>query len=110
MQISSMSLPDLTFQGINYGPRETPLNLSQLLYRGGASTDIRKFSSAVSNGDLGLPLLERLPLLIKIHDIIQGTLASGGSRFTTKASIQAMREFYTWADKTGRSPTLNSVE
>lgn len=105
-----MSLPDLTFQGINYGPRETPLNLSQLLYRGGASTDIRKFSSAVSNGNLGLPLLERLPLLIKIHDIIQGTLASGGSRFTTKASIQAMREFYTWADKTGRSPTLNSVE
>jgi hypothetical protein len=108
--MSDTQLPELTFPSINYGPRETPLNLSLLLYRGGANTDIRKFAKLASSGLLGPPLLERLPLLTRIHNVIQGTLAGGGSRFTAKTNIQAMREFYTWADKTGHSPTLDSIE
>jgi len=105
-----ISLPDLTFQGVEYGPRETPLNLTPLLYRGGAGTDIRKFASAVNKGILGLPLLDRLPLLIKVHDTIQGILSSGGSRFTAKTSIHAMRQFFAWADNLGYSPALSSAE
>lgn len=104
------SLPTLAFKGINYGPRETPLDLTPLLYRGGAATDIRAFSSMVLDGRLGPPTLERIPLLIKVHEVIQGTLTSGGSRFTAKASIRALRDLYTWADNNERSPTLDSIE
>lgn len=104
------ALPDLTFPDVSYGPRETPLNLSQLLYRGGAGSDMRKFASLVLNGSLGPPLLERLPLLTKIHDAIKGTLAGGGSRFSAKNSIQLLRQFYAWADKAGCSLELNSIE
>lgn len=106
----SASLPNLTFSGVTYGIRETPLNLTLLLYHGGAGTDIRKFSSLVSSGKLGPPLLERLPLLTKIHGVIQGTLTGGGSRLTAKTSIQSLREFYAWADKTGLPLLLNSIE
>lgn len=104
------SLPNLTFHGVNHGPRETPLDLTQLLYRGGAATDIRAVASMVLEGRFGPPLPERIPLLIKIHDVIQGTLTSGGSRFTARTSIRALRDLYTWADNNERTPTFESIE
>ncbi|CAD0262746.1 site-specific integrase [Pseudomonas veronii] len=102
-------LPDLTFRNVKYGPRETPLNLSLLLYNGGAATDIREFYKLVSNGRLGAPLMNRLPLIVKIHSVIQGQLAGGKSRLTAKSTIQSIREFYTWLDRNGQSPEIDSV-
>lgn len=103
-------IPELTFTNVNYGKRETPLNLSPLLYRGGAATNVRLVFDLILRGKLGKPVLERLPLIRKIHEAIQGTLTAGASRFTVKNRIQILREFYAWADITGRSLVLDSIE
>jgi len=50
-----------------------------------------------------------LPLVEKIHDVIAGNLAGGGSRYTAKTAIASIRAFYSWADKEGLSPTISSV-
>lgn len=105
-----VKVESLAFINVNYGVRETPLNLYPLLYRGGASIDMRKVFTNIDSGKIGLPLLERLPLLLKLHEVIQGTLTGGGSRFTAKTNIQCLRYFYTWADNIGLSPELSSVE
>lgn len=110
MYISDAPLPNLKFSGVAYGVRETPLDLKILLFYGGAGTDIRKFERFFSEGKFGPPLFERLPLLVRIHGVIQATITAGGSRFTAKTSIHCLRQFYSWAEQAGFPLSLSSIE
>ncbi|ANC01148.1 hypothetical protein AB688_03035 [Pseudomonas putida] len=103
-------VPNLKFTGVAYGIRETPLDLKILLYYGGAATDIRKFEDFLSKGKFGPPLFERLPLLVRIHSVIQTTITAGGSRFTAKTSIHCLRQFYSWAEQARLPLSLSSID
>ena len=104
------TIPDLTFPGNQYGSIERPWDLRPLLYRGGAGTPISKVADRIAQGDLGTPIKDRIPLAQQLHEHLAGKLAGGGGRATIKLSIAYLRNFYTWTDITGRSPTLDSIE
>lgn len=108
--MTDLHIPDLTFPSVRYGGTETPWDLRPLLYRGGASTDIRKVLQVIAGGELGPPILDRLTLVAKLHDVIAGDLAAGGSRYTARKAITCVRSLYAWADESNRSLTLATVE
>lgn len=104
------TIPDLTFPRNTYGKFETPWDLRPLIYRGGAGTNIREVADRIAQGHLGAPMEERIPLVIRLHEHLEGNLAGGISRLTIKSRIATLRNFYTWTDVTGRSATLDLVE
>jgi site-specific recombinase XerD len=59
--------------------------------------------------EFGAPEMERLPLILKIKDVLEGRLSAGGSRTSAKTAIDTMRKFYSWADETGITLTLENV-
>ena len=81
----------------------------QLLYRGGAKTDIRDFPMLLQRGELGPADPDRLPLVLKIRDVIDGRLRAGGSPNTAKSIFAQIRRFYDWADSAGVCLTLDNV-
>lgn len=95
---------------MNYGSNVTPWDLRPLLYLGGAGAKANKVAAMISSGILSDPILNRLPLVEKLHDTITGDLVSGGSRHTTEASIFKLRQFFTWVDDERLILTLNSAE
>jgi hypothetical protein len=108
--LNDIKLPDLTFPEVKLGERETPWNLAPLLFRDGAATHTRRVAERITNGSLGAPQFERIPLVTKIHESINGKLVSGGSFYSANASINNFRYMFTWAERTGAQITLDSVE
>lgn len=105
-----LDIPDLTFSMIKYGKHETPWDLRPLLYLDGASTNVSEVSDQIAKGTYGVPILDRIPLVEKLHEVIAGVLAGGGSRHTTKGSIDSLRSFFSWADGESQTISLETVE
>jgi hypothetical protein len=103
------SLGYLTFPDVKFGARETPWDLSILLYKGGAKVLSRQVAQLIATGALGEPQFERLELISKLHEEINAALASGRSRETGTAQILNLRYFFGFADRTGRPLTLERV-
>lgn len=101
--MSDLQLPDLTFPEVTYGKDETPWDLSCLLYIGGANTDARKVRGLIESGKLGDPLVIRVELVLKIHEVLSNNLGRGGRRATVISEIAVIRKFFGWAD-TIKSP------
>lgn len=101
---------NLQLSQLSYGTRETPVDLQVLLYRGGAGFQKNHAARAIERGDLGEPLRNRLPLVIKLHEAICGAIAKGRSHATIKTSIRTLRCFYAWCDDAGLELTLSTVE
>lgn len=102
--------PDLTFPSIQYGARETPMDLQILLYKGGALTYTKKTKQLIDDGALGEVLAERVELVRRIHEFISGQLAGGGSRQTAKNNLRSLRDFFGWQDSTNTSASIHNVE
>jgi hypothetical protein len=102
-------LPDLTFPEVEFGPAETPWNLNVLLYTKGAATRPNLITELILNQTLGAPLLERLPLVSKLHEEMRATLGSGGSRSTAANQIRSLRYFFSFADRTHHPLTLETA-
>lgn len=100
---------DLTFPMIEYGATETPWDLRPLLFRGGAAAKVKKAVHQAARGDFGSPLTERIELVIKLHELLTGDLAGGGSRFSAHNKIFALRSFFAWSDSVGGNLSLETV-
>lgn len=105
-----LRIPDLTFPKMSYGKMETPWDLKMLLYQGGATARRRKVLEMIDAGKLGAPLLERLELVERLHDVVSSSLEGGGSPETLDSSIEAMRQIFTWADQAEHVLTLATIE
>lgn len=105
----NLVLPDLTFPGVVFGVNVTPWDLRCLLYRGGASARRNKVAGLIGQGALGPPILERLELVVKLHDEIAGKLAGGGSKHSAQSTIDHLRVFFGWAEQAGRVLNLDTV-
>lgn len=95
---------------IDYGKVETPWDLRPLLFVGGAATYIRRVADQIAHGDLGRPVIDRIPLVRAIHGHLTDKIAEGGSRESIADSIVMVRLFYRWADETGHSVTFATIE
>lgn len=102
-------LPNLTFKDIKYGKKETPWDLGILLYRGGASANSKLVVKLIADGKLGKPQLDRLALVVKLHEKINGSVSEGGSRETAKTQIVHLRLFFGWADRKNLTLDLDAV-
>lgn len=105
-----LDIPDLTFPRMKYGVRETPLDLKPLLYLHGAKADVRKVGQMIADGQLGNPRLDRVELVAKMHDMINGELVGGGSAFTTRNLVRHCRKLFQWAEDAGHEISLDSVQ
>jgi integrase len=81
-----------------------------MLYRGASAARTELVAHQISNGEHGLPILERLPLVERIYEYIDAKLVGGGSRGTAQTTIRRLREFFSWADRENRSVDIPSVE
>lgn len=107
--MSELSIPNLTFSNITLSRTGATWGLLPLLYRGGAAAEIRRAPRLIEEGLLGTPIPDRLPLVIKLHEAIDGELAGGGSRYSARVSIANLKYFFAWADEVDRALTLATV-
>lgn len=102
-------LPDLTFPSVSYGTHESRHTLEMLLYRGATSLSINQALPKIRNSRLGHPLMERLPLVLRLHEFMQGKLAAGGSKDDLHNTFRILCLFTCWCEKNNRSPTLETA-
>lgn len=108
--MSNLKIPDLTFKAVPFGKYATPWDLQSLLYRGASSARVELVARQISNGEHGLPISKRLPLVESIHAYIDARLVGGGSRGTAQTTIRRLREFFSWADLEDKPVDILSVE
>lgn len=108
--MNDLNLPDLSFKHIQYGSFETVWDLRGFLYQGGAGAKRKLVAQELAQGKYGHPILERLPLVEKIHEYIQEKIVSGGSRGSAATTITRLREFFSWLDHAGKEIDMASAE
>ncbi|PFN80840.1 integrase, partial [Bacillus sp. AFS076308] len=79
----SRPLPNLAFPSLEFGFKQTPWDLSCLLYLGAAKAKPKTAIQMISLGQFGRAKFDRLELVSKIHEAINDKIVSGGSNFTT---------------------------
>ncbi|MGZ4954157.1 MAG: tyrosine-type recombinase/integrase [Methylobacter sp.] len=104
-----LRIPDLTFPMVTLGKNQTPLDLRALLYLGGAGTRIDQVAEKINKGNLGEPIVDRIVLVKKIHEVIVGRLTGGGSQRSALDRIFAIRIFFSWADGTRQPFTQETI-
>lgn len=84
-----------------------PWNLSCLLYRGSLKKKKPYRMAAIASGEFGLPRMQRLPLVRKIHELIESDLAKGGSPVSLESRLRALLPFFAFCDNNNIDPTLD---
>ncbi|MEQ7918986.1 hypothetical protein ABQX22_07300 [Xanthomonas sp. WHRI 1810A] len=102
-------LPALTFPSVNYGAAETRHDLRCLVYENGVVGNVRNSKKLLASKNKRL-LVERLPLVVKIHEVLNGKIVGGGSPLTLRGKIVAIRAFFRWAEERRASITIESIE
>lgn len=108
--LDTTHLPCLTFPDVKVGVKEAQWDLRPLLYKGGAKALVYKVGAMIDAGTLGIPILERITLVLKIHETISDQLASGGAKSTAFSRITLVRYLFRWSDETGNCLSLVDVE
>lgn len=100
------AIPDLTLNGLSLGPRQHSIDFRWLLYKGAAIAHGRSVKHAVDSGLLGMPQLERLPMLIAIHANWQGDLlAKRIASETIKDWWLRLKSFVAFAERVNKTLT-----
>lgn len=94
---------------VDYGQSETPWNLTAFLFKGGAEISAKKIAHCINNLVLPLTTKERIDIVTSLHECLIGALSAGGSRFSTKNKIGALRKFFIWVDKNNISLTFSTL-
>ncbi len=106
----SNSVPDLTFPTVDFGSKEQPWDFAIFLYKGGSLLRVNQFHLNLKEQKLGNPLLERLTLIKKIHDEVNGDLVSGKSKETIKTLYYKLKDFFSWLDDNVENVKLENIE
>lgn len=101
----SFGFPDLAFTS-----RETPWDLSCLLYKDGAATDVRLYAKKKSEGSLPRIELDRLTLVTEIHQVLIDKLTLGWSKTSAQGAIRFLRNMFIWAEKEGLPLDKSSIQ
>lgn len=110
MCVFDANLPDLSFPGLSFGPKETPWNLKHWLYRGGALTRTSDVTAMIETGQLGHPMVERIELVRLIREWLLDYLEGGGRREMVRSCLDKLKLFIQWADNTVLVLSLATVE
>ena len=101
-----MLIPDLTFPTVVYGRQQKRHDLSELIHSQKNSvgpTESELYSLAPTINP------ERLQLIENIHGQLNAEITSGGSVYTLRQRILAIRKFFKWADNSNQALSLETV-
>ena len=105
-----LRIPDLTFPEIPLNETEEPWDMRMFLYRGASAYRKIEVRSAIDAGVFGQPIVERLPLVVALHDQVSAGIAKGGSKKTLENVMTALRDYYRYVDGAGLDdPTLENA-
>jgi hypothetical protein len=99
--VSSLSVPVLTFAEVPLNPGEEPWDMRMFLYRGASAWRKDAVRAAIDTGTFGLPVAERLPLVVALYDQVAAGVAKGHSKRTLENVMTALRAFYRHVDEVG---------
>lgn len=101
-------IPSLKVEGLAISPNSVGFDLSLFLYKGAASLDRLHVMPKIEAGQLGPPIMERLPLLEAIHKRWQDSVvAKRLSRATIAGEWGALKDFVAFLDRTAECTTGN---
>lgn len=101
---------NLKLEGLVLGPKAAGIDLSPLLYKGGASTHRRWGVGNIEHGELGAPLMERLPLLQAIHSRWQEAVTGGRLSYDSiLTELNALKSLVRYADQASVPLTNKTV-
>lgn len=104
-------MPNLKVEGLALSPKGAAFDLRAFLYKGVAGLGRRRAQSKLESGQLGRPLMERLPLLQAIHQRWQAGVRSNSlSRATIATEWQGLADFVAFADRSDSKLTPGNVE
>lgn len=101
-------LPKLDFSKVLRFREKWPWDLTTFLYRHSGRSSKHWRQADIARGDYGKPRMTRLPLLEKIHEVLEDDLAAGGSFDTLDTRVRALLLFYAFCDAENINATLNS--
>lgn len=99
-------IPELRFPTVKFGARETHWDLTPLLYPGWVSNSPAALKKTLQRKVCP----ERLRLLVKVHEEVNGCLVGGGSRYTAIQDIRLLRNFFAWADANNHRLNIETLE
>lgn len=103
-------LPDLSLPDETRGKLKTPWDLKPMLYQGGAAANLNKVNALIDAGLLGEPVMGRLGLIKKLHEILKNKQVRGSSKNTIDLEINEFRMLLAWADTNGHPVDLESIQ
>ena len=107
VQSSMHELPDLRVEGVE----GIVWDLTRYVYVGGSTTHATRYlKSLIGSGLLGEPLMERVPLLVKIKEHLEDELAGGLSESTVRTSLNLLKLFYKYNEAKSTRVTLDDLE
>lgn len=104
------SLPDLTFPSVTFGEKQTRWDLQMLLHPGASGGNAKAFAKAKISGELCPPFMDRLEVVQRIYDVLNGRLAGGGRKESAQTIICWVRAFVAWCDKVDAPLTVETVQ
>src|SRR5450432_1999006 len=93
------SLPDLSI-ALDCGSLFAPVDLTCLLYTGGAVTNAHKVTERIHEGGLGKPMTKRLSLVSALHRELAAQQAEGVAYKTLLTRYRRLRDFVAYVDQT----------
>lgn len=103
-------IPSLKLEGMALGPKAMGFDLRVFLYKGAASLDRRQVQRKLDSGELGRPLMERLPLLEAILQRWQTAVTDGRlSPRTIDTEWSALKSLVAFADRTNAKFTESNA-
>lgn len=100
---------EFTFPQLRYGPKQIPHDLRILLYLNGSVQPRAKAQKSCKKDELGPPILDRLPLVRKLHDAVSACIAKGVSRASVDGQISSLRYMFQWADSQAQALTIETA-
>src|SRR5258707_8608052 len=107
--MSRLLIPVLSFANLPVGNHETPLDLRVLLFKGGSKANRKHAIGLITAGKLGEPIEKRVPLVVKLHDILSAAIVRGGSKATLTSSVECCRRLYSFADASNLDPVETTM-
>jgi hypothetical protein len=102
-------IPNLLLDNSRITGRNSPWDLSYILYESGTSLFPAKFAATVDRSGLGKIMWERVPLAVAIFQQFQDRLAAGYDIAGCRSILKGVWAFYHWANTAKRSATLATL-
>jgi hypothetical protein len=98
------------FPEANLGARQTPWNLSSLLYYGASQERHNLVISKIIHNEYGEPKLKRKPLVDLIYAYLRHQVVLGTSLLTIASKISVIRTLFNWCETHRCEPTVENIE